>query len=89
MFAVVWDDTAFNQMNALVQSYPQRRAELALALRQLARELNDGADTWGESREHTARLGFVGPLSVLIRVDAEDQVAYVMEVQFRPGPQSG
>jgi hypothetical protein len=85
MFTIVWDQPAFDQMNAIVLWYPLRRRELAAALRSLDRELHQRADTWGEAREtDLVRLGYVGSLSVLIRVDPTDQVVTVMEVRLLP-----
>lgn len=83
MFTVVWDTVAFDQMHAIILWNPERRAELARALGVIARELNQRADTWGESRDPPLRIGFVGDLAVLFRVDDEDRVAEVAEVRLR------
>ena len=83
MFALVWDQPAFDQMDALIRWHPARRAELAAALHALDRELHQRADTWGESRgSEFVRLGYVGALSALIRVEPDEQLAYIMEVRL-------
>jgi len=85
MFTLVWDQPAFDQMNALILWYPARRSELAATLQTLDRELHQRADVWGESREsQNVRLGYVGALSVLVRIEPDDQVVYIMEVRLRP-----
>ncbi len=85
MFTLVWDQAAFDQMSALILWYPKRRAELAAALQTLDRELHQRADTWGESRgTANVRLGYVGPLSALVRVEPDDEVVHVMEIRLRP-----
>lgn len=86
MFTIVWDNAAFDQMHALILWYPARRDELSHALQTLSTELGQRADTWGESRDDDARLGFIGDLSVLIRVDEEDRVVRIIQVKLRPGP---
>lgn len=82
MFTVVWDNLAFDQMHALLLWNPHRRAELAAALATISRELSAGADTWGESRDPSTRLAFVGDLAVLFRVDLDDMVAEVAEFRL-------
>jgi hypothetical protein len=85
MFLVVWDPPAFDQMQAILTWNPHRRAEVAAALRALDRDLNLAADTWGESRQtETVRLGSVGDLSALVRIDPDDKVVTVVEVRLRP-----
>ena len=82
MFTVIWDDPAFDQMNALIQWYPELRSEFRAALRILNEYWTDHGDTWGESRDDNSRLGFQGPLSVLIRVDEESEAIVIEEVQL-------
>jgi hypothetical protein len=89
MFTIVWDDPAFDQMHALILWNPERRGVLSRALQSLSQELSQRADEWGESREGDARLGFIGDLSVLIRVDLEDRVVRLIEVALRPGEEPG
>lgn len=83
MFTIVWDNPAFDQMNALIHWYPQLRSEFSTALRELQRLWNERGNNWGEARGVDHRLGFEGPLSVLIQIDEEDQVVNVQEVQLR------
>lgn len=84
-FLVAWNPTAFDRMQDLVRRHPDLKTEFTYALRQLATELGRAADTFGESRGGDDRLGFVGPLAVLVDVSEEEQVAEVLDVALRPG----
>jgi hypothetical protein len=85
MFTIIWDTLAFDQMQAIILWNPQRRAEIAAALAVIDRELQEHADTWGESRDPPLRLAFVGDVGDLFRVDVKDQVAEIAEVRLRQG----
>jgi hypothetical protein len=80
---VFWEPAAFNRMQGLVRDNPGLKAGFAYTLQTLALELADRADTWGESRTGPYRLGYVGILSVLIRVDPDRQVARVVDVKLQ------
>lgn len=84
MFSVMWDTLAFDQMHPILLWHTHRRAELAVALATLTRELAARADTWGESRTGPFRLAFVGQVAVLFRVDMDDHVAEIVEVRLGP-----
>lgn len=80
MFLVTWSEAAFEQMQQLLLDHPSRRTDFVYALRTLERELNQSADMWGESRGGNDRLGFPGPLSVLVEVDPDDRTVTVLRV---------
>ena len=51
MFLIIWSEEAFDQMQQILLDHPDRRADIAgAALRQLNRDLDLAADTWGQSR---------------------------------------
>ena len=81
MYLVLWESTAFDQMQAILLWHPDRRTELASTLQKLASELRAHADIWGESRDGSDRLGFLDHLSVLI--DEVAQTVTVVAVQFQ------
>lgn len=90
MFRIVWGPVAFERMQQLISTNPQRRAEFAAALQKLTSILRSEAAEWGESRNENVRVGFVGPLAVLVRVDEDDAAVMVADLelfdeQARPG----
>jgi hypothetical protein len=80
MFLITWSEQAFEQMQRLFDDHPGRHTDFTYALRQLARELHQAADDWGESRAGTERFGTAGPLSVWIDVDPDDRTVEVITV---------
>lgn len=89
MFLIEWRPIPFERMQRLITDHPDLQAEFALALRALTTELGRAADDWGESRDGPYRLGFVGPLAVVIRIDLDDRLATVVNVGLRTRPESG
>lgn len=83
MFALVWMDEAFEDMDQIVRENPGRTAELALALRDLTTRLASNPGNVGESRdEDDVRVMFTGPLTVFFRVDEEDKVVEIGRIRL-------
>jgi hypothetical protein len=89
MFQTFWEPAAFDRMQSLVREHPGLKAGFAYTLSSLSTELAESADIWGESREGNLRLGYVGVVSVLVRVDANDRTVRIVDVRLesrtRPG----
>ena len=83
IFLTTWQPTAFDRMQDLVRDFPQLRTEFIYALRSLTTELNRRGDVWGESRHGRYRLGFIGVLQVLIRLDEDDPIVEVVDLKLR------
>lgn len=81
MFAIVWADEAFDQMGQLILRHPARRAEFAVALRQLADLIQVSPAEAGESREGIDhRVLIVKPLTVYYEVDEESRTVEVAQI---------
>ncbi|VTU01199.1 unnamed protein product [Gemmataceae bacterium] len=83
MFRTSWANRAFDRMQQLVRDHPEMKAGFIFTLESLTIELGDAADTFGESRAGNRRLGFVGVLSVLVRVDSQNRTARIIDVRLR------
>lgn len=83
MFLVSWQPPAFDRMQGLIRAHPELRTEFIYSLRSLTTELNRAADTWGESRSGDDRIGFVGVLEVLVRLDPDNSLVEVVDVKLR------
>jgi len=84
MFQIFWEPAGFDRMQQLIRDYPGLKAGFAFTLSSLTIELGNSADTFGESRSGNLRLGFVGLLSVLVRVDAANRTARIVDVKLQP-----
>ena len=82
MFTIAWAQRAFDQTQTLIRDNPTLKAGFAYSLQTLNAELTEFADTWGESRSGSLRLGNAGVLSVLVRVNTDAQVVRVVDVQL-------
>ena len=82
MFQLFWEPAGFDRMQQLIRDNPGLKAGFAFTLSSLTTELGESADTWGESRSGNLRLGFVGVLSVLVRVDATNRTARIVDVRL-------
>ena len=82
MFTVVWSDEAFDDMGRIVWANPDRKAELAAALRELTDRLSRDPGGTGESRWGDLRVMFPGPLAVYFRVADEGQAVEVAQVRL-------
>lgn len=69
-------------MDALVRELPERRAEFAAALRELADKLSTDPETEGESREEGIRVGFFGRLTARYRAARGERRVYVLDVHL-------
>jgi hypothetical protein len=58
-------------MQALVRDNPELKAAFVYSLQTLSADLREAADTWGESRSGSHRLGNAGVLSVLVWVNPD------------------
>ena len=83
MFRVFWEPAGFDRMQRLIRDYPALKAGFAFTLSSLTTELGESADTFGESRTGNLRLGFVGVLSVLVRVDRTNRTARIVDVKLQ------
>ncbi|WP_439623233.1 hypothetical protein [Gemmata sp.] len=70
-------------MQQLIRDIPELKAGFIFTLESLTTELGESADTFGESRSGNYRLGFVGVLSVLVRVDSQNRTARIIDVRLR------
>ncbi|MBA4062902.1 MAG: hypothetical protein C0501_04185 [Isosphaera sp.] len=88
MFRTFWEPAGFDRMQQLIRDNPTLKAGFAYTLAELTTALGESADTFGESRTGNLRLGFVGVLSVLVRVDVGSRTARVVDVKLaaRPRP---
>lgn len=82
MFVVVWSDEAFEQMQNLFDRHPALQTEFTYFLRTLARELASFGNEWGESRDDSIRIGFIGPVTITIDVDESDSTIEVLSVKL-------
>jgi hypothetical protein len=83
MFLVSWKPPAFDRMQEIVRAHPELKTEFVYAPRSLTTEQNRAADTWGESRWENYRLGFVGMLEVMVRLDPDNSLVEVVDVKLR------
>jgi hypothetical protein len=84
MFQIFWEPAGFARMQQLITDNPGLKAGFVFTLSSLTTELGDRTDTFGESRTGNLRLGSVGVLSVLVRVDVANRTARVVDVQLQP-----
>ena len=82
MFLISWQPWPFDKMQALLRENPHLQTELTYTLRALTTQLNRSADEWGESRWDDYRLGFVGVLQVLVKVDEDDSHVEVVDLKL-------
>jgi len=83
MFRIFWEPVGFARMQGLVSENPNLKAGFAYTLSSLSLELGESADTFGESRDEDYRLGFVGVLLVLVRVDSQKSTAHIVDVRLQ------
>ncbi len=89
MFKTFWEPAGFNRMQQLIRDNPDRKAAFAYTLSSLSIELGEYADTFGESRSRNRRLGFVGVLWVLVRVNTEKRTVRVIDVRLESRTRRG
>lgn len=82
-FRTFGEPAGFDRMQQLIRDNPALKAGFAFTLSSLTTELGESADTFGESRTGNLRLGFVGVLSVLVRVDVANRTARIVDVRLR------
>jgi hypothetical protein len=82
MYRVIWWDLAFDRMDAYVRRHPGRKAEFAVALRELTAALTSGPAEIGESRVQPYRVEVFEPLTVFFRPDPDEQCVYVVWVHL-------
>jgi hypothetical protein len=80
MFRLAWWTAAFEQMDAIVRSRPGRKAEFAVALREMSAALAANPEGTGESRAPPDRVWFFGPLTVTFRPVPDERTVYVTNV---------
>jgi mRNA-degrading endonuclease RelE of RelBE toxin-antitoxin system len=84
MFRILWEPNAFEQMQSLIHDNPALKAGFVFTLESLTMELGEHADTWGEARLGNYRLGYVGFISILVRIDEENRLVRIVSVQPEP-----
>lgn len=83
MFRIFWEPEGFARMQQLISENPHLKAGFAYTLSSISIELGESADTFGESRDRNYRLGFVGVLWVLVRVDSQNRAARIVDVRLQ------
>lgn len=83
MTAIIFRRPAFEQMDEIVRTNPERADEFAAALQELTRELTAKPDTAGESRDPPYRVAFYGQLTIRFRPAPDEGRVYVVRVRLR------
>ncbi|MBN9121497.1 MAG: hypothetical protein J0I06_20500 [Planctomycetes bacterium] len=82
MFALVWEDTALDQLaDAYVAAGSEDRAQMAAGVEALNTRLRDDPLAVGESRAGGFRIGFVPRLAILFHVSEADRTVRVVRLR--------
>lgn len=88
-FRATWAERAVGRLQGYVRDNPGLVAGLRYSVETLDLELTDRADTWGESRAGAHRLGYVGMLWALVRVDPDRRTVRIVDLKLEHRPRAG